>query len=428
MKYNKNFYQIKSNIEIFEKIKSERDNIGYYNLPYQDTADIKKYAKSITKKHIVVLGIGGSSLGAKAIYEFLLPSNNYNKELLFLETVDPLKINHSLKKVDLNDTQFVIISKSGTTIETISIFKYLNALVEINTTNCTIISEAKSALTQFANKHNINTTNCTIISEAKSALTQFANKHNIKVFDLAENVGGRFSVFSVVGLVPLAMVGVDIDNLLNGCKRVADSFFEKTDYYKPIISKARFLVENKSRFNVNVVFSYSSLLESFNKWYVQLWAESLGKVNVNGTRQALTPVGLVGPVDQHSFLQMIMDGVRDKTVTFIKIDDLRDSSIIPKNPFNKFDELAWNCAEGFSLNELLNMQADATIQSIQEQGDIPCDVISVRTVDEYNIAKIMFSYQLLVSCIGAFLQINTYDQPGVENGKINLAEKFLQTS
>ena len=400
MKYSKNFYQIKSNSEIFKRIKAEKESIGYYNLPYQDTTEIKNYAVTINKKHIIVLGIGGSSLGARAIYEFLLPSNNYEKELLFLETVDPLKINHCLKKVDLNDAQFVIISKSGETIETISIFKYLNSLVEIDSTNCTIISERKSSLTQFA------------------------NDNNIKAFDLSEDVGGRFSVFSVVGLVPLAMVGVDIDNLLNGCKRVADSFFEKSDYYKPIIRKARFLVENKSRFNINVVFSYSSLLESFNKWYVQLWAESLGKINVNGTRQALTPIGLVGPVDQHSFLQLIMDGVRDKTVTFIKIEDLKDGSVIPKASSNKFEKLAWDRIEGYSFNELLNMQADATIQSIQEQDDIPCDVISIRTVDEYNIAKIMFSYQLLVSCIGQFLQINTYDQPGVEYGKINLAEKF----
>ena len=400
MKYTKNFYQIKSNAEIFERLKAERENIGYYNLPYQDTTEIKKYAQSITKKHIVVLGIGGSSLGARAIYEFLLPSSNYSKDLLFLETVDPLKINHCLKKVDLKDAQFVIISKSGSTIETISIFKYLNSLVEIDSSNCTIISEAESELTKFA------------------------IDNHIRAFDLAKDIGGRFSVFSVVGLVPLAMVGVDIDNLLNGCKRVSDSFFQQEEYYKPIIRKARFLVENKSRFNINVVFSYSSLLESFNKWYVQLWAESLGKINVNGTRQALTPIGLVGPVDQHSFLQMIMDGVRDKTVTFIKIDDLRDGTIIPKESTNKFDNLAWGCADGLSFNALLNMQADATIQSIQEQDDIPCDVISIRTVDEYNIAKIMFSYQLLVSCIGAFLQINTYDQPGVEYGKINLAEKF----
>jgi len=404
MEYSKNFYQIKSNTEIFERIKAEREEVGYYNLPYQDTAEIKEYAESINKKHIIILGIGGSSLGARAIYDFLLPSNDYTKGLLFLETIDPLKVNHLLKSIDLADTQFVIISKSGNTIETISLFKYLDSLVTIDSSNCTIISEAKSVLTQFA------------------------NDNNIKAFDLAENIGGRFSVFSVVGLVPLAMVGVDIDNLLNGCKRVADSFFDQADYYKPIIRKARFLVENKSRFNINVVFSYSSLLESFNKWYVQLWAESLGKINVNGTRQALTPIGLVGPVDQHSFLQMIMDGVRDKTVTFIKIDDLKDSSIIPKSNSNKFDDLGSQYAEGFSFNEVLNMQADATIQSVQEQDDIPCDVITIRTVDEYNIAKIMFSYQLLVSCIGAFLQINTYDQPGVEYGKLNLVESFSQKS
>ncbi|SMN15317.1 Glucose-6-phosphate isomerase [uncultured Candidatus Thioglobus sp.] len=401
MEYSKNFYQIKSNSEIFNRIKSERESIGYYDLPYQDTDTIKKYAQSITKKHIVVLGIGGSSLGARAIYEFLLPSANYNKDLLFLETIDPLKINHSLKKVDLNDAQFVVISKSGNTIETISIFKYLNSLVTIDNSNCTIISEAKSKLTQFA------------------------KDNNIKAFDLTENIGGRFSVFSVVGLLPLAMAGVDIDNLLNGCKRVSKSFFNKAGYCDPILEKARFLVENKTRFHTNVIFSYSSTLESFNKWYVQLWAESLGKVNVNGTRQGLTPIGLVGPVDQHSFLQLIMEGVRDKTVTFIKIDDLKDNSMIPTDTANKFGVLDLQYAENISFNELLNKQADATIQSIQEQDNIPCDVISIRTVDEFNIGSLMFTYQLLTSCIGAFLQIDTYNQPGVEHSKVNLRESFL---
>jgi glucose-6-phosphate isomerase len=403
MKYCKNFYQIKSNTEIFERIKAEREGVGYYSLPYQDTTKIKNYVATIAKKHIVVIGIGGSSLGARAIYEFLLPSNVYDKDLLFLETIDPLEVNYSLKKIDLNETQFVIISKSGNTLETISLFKYLNSLIEINNTNCTIISEVKSDLTVFA------------------------NDNNIKAFDLAENIGGRFSVFSAVGLVPLAMVGIDIDNLLNGCKRVSNSFFEQTDYYNPIIRKARFLVENKGKFNINAIFSYSSSLESFNKWYVQLWAESLGKININGTRQALTPIALVGPVDQHSFLQLIMDGVRDKTVTFIKIGDLKDNTIIPKSSNDKFKELDLEYVEGLSFNELLNKQADATIQSVEEQKDIPCDVVTISTVDEYNIAKLMFSYQLLVSAIGQFLQVNTYDQPGVESSK-NILKSSLKNS
>jgi glucose-6-phosphate isomerase len=400
MEYCKNFYQIKSNSEIFERIDAERDSIGYYGLPYQDTLEIKNHAKGISQKHIVVLGIGGSSLGARAIYEFLLPSNNYKKDLLFLETVDPLKIKYCLKKINLEDTHFVVISKSGDTIETISLFKYINSLV------------------------NINGNNCTVVSEKRSALTKFAKKNNIKAFDLAENIGGRFSVFSVVGLLPLAMIGIDIDNLLNGCRRVSDSFFQKTDYYKPIIRKARFLVENKGRFNINAIFSYSSSLESFNKWYVQLWAESLGKINVNGTRQALTPIALIGPVDQHSFLQLIIDGVRDKTVTFIKIADLKDNTTVPKQEDGGLQDLGLNYVEGLSFNKLLNQQADATIKSVEEQKDIPCDVVTISTVDEYNMAKLMFSYQLLVSAIGQFLQINTYDQPGVESGKIILKESL----
>ena len=404
MKYNKNFYQIKSNSEIFELVKDEREHVGYYGLPYQDVSEIHEYAKTINKKNIVVIGIGGSTLGARAIYDFLLPANSYDKELFFLETVDPLTLNQLLGKINLADAHFVVISKSGSTIEMSSILKYLNSQIPIKKTNCTVISGAKSKLTQFA------------------------NQNNIKVFDLPENIGGRFSVFSVVGLVPLAMVGVDIDNLLNGCRRVSDSFFAKNRYYTPILEKARFHVENKSRFNINVVFSYSSTLESFNKWYVQLWAESLGKVNVNNTRQALTPVGLVGPVDQHSFLQLIMDGVRDKTVTFIKIDDHKDKSVISKDQAGIFDALDGQYANGISFNDLINKQADATIESIQEQEDIPCDVMTITTVDEYNIAKLMFAYQLLVSCIGQFLQINTYDQPGVEYGKINLIESLSSES
>jgi len=401
MKYRKNFYQIKSNQEIFKKIQAEIESIGYYQLPFQETEKIKQYANKIRQKNIVVIGMGGSSLGAKAIHNFLNSSRSFNKNLIFIDTVDPLKINFCLNRIELLDSHFIAISKSGNTIETISILKYIDSLISINTLNCTTITEKNSKLNLFA------------------------DQNNIESFFLDPNVGGRFSVFSEVGLLPLAMVGVDIDELLNGCKRVYKSFFSKEEYFENIINKARFLVENKSRFNINVVFSYSSILEGFNNWYIQLWAESLGKLNINKTRQALTPIGLIGPGDQHSFLQLIIDGVRDKTLTFIKVDDLKDKSSIPKNNSEKFDLLPWKTAEGLSFNNLLNKQADATIQSVINQNDIPCDVITISTVDEYNIAKLMFSYQLLTSCIGAFLQINTYNQPGVEDGKINL-EKTLR--
>ena len=398
MKYKKNFYQIRSNEEIFQDLTQEIDTIGYYNLPLQDTTHIKEFAKTVKQKHIVVVGIGGSTLGTYAIYNFLKKSNSYDKFLHFFESTDPIDIQARLKKIDLSDSFFIIISKSGTTVETISLFKYFNSLVTIDSKNCAIVSEIDSKLTSYA------------------------NKHSIKTFEIPKNVGGRFSVFSSVGLLPLAIVGIDIDLLLLGARDIRDSFFTQGEFYEPIIQKARFLVENKNRFNINILFSYSTALDGFNKWYIQLWGESLGKLNINQTRQALTPIGLLGPVDQHSFLQLIAEGKRDKTVTFIKIDDFDDTTTIPQNNLDGFDELDY--LDGLTFAHLIDQQADATIESILEQKDIPCDVITIDKVDEYNIATLMFSYQLLTSIIGRFMQINTYNQPGVEAGKIILKNKL----
>jgi len=395
MQYSKNFYQIKSNEDIFEKIKEESQTIGYYNLPFQDIKDIKEYAKTVTQKDIVVVGIGGSSLGTYAIHKFVRHNTN-EKKIHCLESTDPLDIMTKIKKIDLDNALFIIISKSGTTIETISIFKYLHSLVTMNNANCVIITENNSKLDKYA------------------------KEYKIKQFDIPKNVGGRFSVFSVVGLLPLAIVGVDIDNIQNGCKMIYNSFFKKEKYYDLLMEKARFFVENKNRFNINVVFSYSSLLEGFNKWYIQLWGESLGKVNINGTKQGLTPIGLLGPVDQHSFLQLIVEGSRDKTVTFIKVDDFEYDIKIPDISLKHLEELDY--LNNLEFNELINHQADATIKTVQNLKDIPNDIVTIDKIDEYNIAKLMFSYELLTSIVGAFVQINTYDQPGVEDGKIILKQ------
>ncbi len=395
MKYSKNFYQIKSNQEIFEKIVEEKKTIGYYDLPYQDVFAIEKFAKTVKQKHIVVVGIGGSSLGTYAIHKFLQHKEN-DKKLHFLESTDPIDINYRINKIDLNDALFIIISKSGTTIETISIFKYLYSKVKIDTSNCIVITQNDSKLNDFA------------------------VQNKMKIFEISKEVGGRFSVFSAVGLVPLAIMGINIQTLLDGCKEVSDSFFNQKGYYEDIMQKARFMVENKNRFNINVVFSYSSLLEGFNKWYIQLWGESLGKKNINKTKQALTPIGLIGPVDQHSFLQLIMDGRRDKTVTFIKIDDFEDDTVIPNISINGLEELDY--INNIKFKDMINHQADATIKAVEELQDIPCDIITIEKQNEQNIAKLMFSFQLITSVIGKFVQINTYDQPGVEAGKIILKD------
>jgi glucose-6-phosphate isomerase len=352
----------------------------------------------VEQKHIAVIGIGGSTLGTFAIYQFLSTSYDFKKSLHFFESTDPTDIKNRLKNLDLEDTIFLVISKSGTTIETISIFKYISSLVKMSKENCVIISETDSKLTAFA------------------------NTHEMKTFEIPKNVGGRFSVFSAVGLVPLAILGIDIDNMLKGAKGVRDDFFEQGEYYNSIMEKGRFIVENKHRFNINVLFSYSSSLEGFNKWYVQLWGESLGKININGTKQALTPVGLIGPVDQHSFLQLIMEGKRDKTVTFIKVEDFESHEVIPAGTMEGFDDLHY--IEGVRFETLIDEQANATIQAIADLKDIPYDVIKIQRKDEYNIAKLMFSFELLTSVVGRFLQINTYDQPGVEAGKIILKKKL----
>jgi len=400
MNYKHNFNPTISDEDIFNEIQKEKEYIGYYNLVHQDTSAFKNYAKTVKQTNIVVIGIGGSTLGTYAIYKFLKHSKNLDKKLFFLETTDPIDILSKVEAIDLNDTLFVVISKSGTTLETISIFKYINSLVKCDSSNTLIITEDDSKLNTFA------------------------KKNSIKTFAIPKNVGGRFSVFCAVGLVPLAIVGIDIDELLSGAKSIYDSFFNKSLQYERVLKKARFFVEYKNSFNINVVFSYSSRLEGFNKWYIQLWGESLGKLDINKTHQGLTPIGIIGPIDQHSFLQLIVEGRRDKTVTVIKVNDFANDLKIPHVELEGLEDL--NYIDGLEFSSLINSQADATIESINNLKDIPCDVITIDGVNEKAIASLMYEYELLTSVCAKFMYIDAYNQPGVESGKIILKEKLKQ--
>jgi glucose-6-phosphate isomerase len=391
-----------SDEDIFELIKKEKEYIGYYDLAHQDTTIYKQYAKTIKQKNIVVIGIGGSTLGTYAIYKFLKHSKKLDKKLYFLESTDPVELKSKIDSIDLDDTLFVVISKSGTTVETISIFKYINSLVKCDKSNTTIVTEQDSKLAKYA------------------------DVNGMKIFSIPKNVGGRFSVFSAVGLLPLAIVGIDIDELLEGTKEVYKSFFDKKEDYKRVLNKARFIAEYKNKFNINVVFSYSSRLEGFNKWYIQLWGESLGKIDINNTKQALTPIGIIGPIDQHSFLQLIVEGKRDKTITVIKVDDFDSNLKIPNVKLEGLQELEY--LEGLEFSSLINKQADATIESINNLNNIPCDVITIDGVFEKSIARLMYEYELLTSVVARFIYIDAYDQPGVEAGKIILKEKLKISS
>ena len=292
----------------------------------------------------------------------------------------------------------MIISKSGNTVETISIFKYILSLVEFTKENFIVISDKNSSL----NKLSVD--------------------RNIDFFEIPSNVGGRFSVLSTVGLVPLALVGVDIQKLLDGAKNIKDAFFNQEEIYEKLMNKSNFYAKNISKFNINCLFSYSEAFRGFNSWYVQLWGESLGKRQIHSSLNVgLTPIGLIGPTDQHSFLQLIAEGKRDKSVTFLKVKDFNTHIKIPDISINYIEHLDYINNTDFS--SLINMQADSIIQSLSN-SDIPLDIIEIDEINEYTIGELFYYYELLTSLVSKHFDVNAYDQPGVEDGKKILRSFF----
>jgi len=392
--------QVEEKALLFSEIEKETLNIGYYNLPEQNVDKILAYAKDFDDKieNIVVLGIGGSSLGSKAIYEFLKPVKQPTRKLYFFESTDPLNIMDLLSKIDLKKSHFLIISKSGTTVETISIFKYL-------------YNKQSSA------------SNYTFITDENSALDKFAQEIGSKTFYLPANVGGRFSVLSVVGLLPLSLCGVDIKELLLGANRVKESFFNDGYIKESLLNKAIFYAKYHTTYNINCLFAYSETLRYFSEWYVQLWGESLGKKQCNSAfHVGVTPIGLIGPKDQHSFLQLIVEGTRNKSITFIKIDDFQNELTVPNITLPHLESL--DMLNGITFHDLITMQSDSVIEALLEQGDIPLDEIIIERVSEECIGQLIYYYELLTSLVGNLVNVNTYNQPGVESGKIILKNKL----
>ncbi|HHH20191.1 MAG TPA: glucose-6-phosphate isomerase [Campylobacterales bacterium] len=385
---------------LFDAIQEERSTIGYYKLPDQNLDEIMAYAQSFddTIKTIVVIGIGGSSLGAKAVYRFLKPVKAPTRKLYFFESTDPLDIMDTLSKFDLESTHFLVISKSGTTVETISVFKYVY----------TQLPEAK---------------HYTFITDRDSSLDAFATKIGAKCLYLPQNVGGRFSVLSVVGLLPLALCGIDIQALLRGAGQIKESFFEDGYIKETLLNKALYYAKNHTTYNINCLFAYTETLRYFVEWYVQLWGESLGKKQRHSEfHVGVTPIGLIGPKDQHSFLQLIVEGTRDKSITFIKIEDFQDELVIPDVTLPHLEHL--DILNGIAFHDLITMQSDSVIEALMQQGDIPIDEIIVRRVDEESIGQLIYYYELLTSLVGELIDVNTYNQPGVESGKIILKNKL----
>lgn len=382
------------------RMNDEKELVGYYDLPALSNGiieQISKLKKSLPNfKNIALIGVGGSSLGVKAIYEMLAHGQ---KNLIFFDNLDPFLIASNLNKISLDDTIFIISSKSGTTIETISIFKCILERFKI-----------------------VNFENFIIISDPNSPLEIYAKARNIRVFNIPKNVGGRFSVLSAVGLVPLGLSGVDVSEILNGAMACKAQHLGGDD--DTILQKAYHYARHETA-KINVLFSYSSRLASFNDWFVQLWAESLGKKR-GYKRVGLTPVGLIGSKDQHSFLQLIMEGAKDKTVTFITAKKHEDQNLKLSNL--SLDGLqSCDFTNDLEIASVLNAQARATMQALKSEN-ISVDEIRLDSLDAWHSGYLVYYYELLTSATGLMLGINTYNQPGVELAKLLLRQNLEQNN
>ncbi len=388
-------------LKAFEKVQKERESkiTGYYDLPKESQKLVKEVELEDREDFdtIVVIGIGGSSLGTKAIYSLLKHKNENYKKIIFLENPDPLELTNKFKAIDKEKSIFIVVSKSGTTIETISIFKALIRYFDIDFKKDRVYA----------------------ITDKDSPLHNFAKLNGIKSYEIPKNVGGRFSVLSSVGIVPLTLAGFDTLSILKGAALILNRFFEKKEEH--LLKKAAFIASNWKKYRMNVLFSYSTYLEDFTKWYVQLWGESLGKIDKNGQRVGLTPIGHIGSVDQHSFLQLLMEGPKDKSVTFLKIEDFENSLKIPDISLKYLEKT--NFINSHSFNELLNAECDATKESLVKVG-VPVDLISLDRLDEENIGEMILYFELLTSLVGVLLDVDTYNQPGVELGKKILYKKY----
>jgi len=405
---NKLFFDIKPDSSVYEAICKESSNIGYYSLPAQDLDYLKNYKDDFNFKnkdieHLVIIGIGGSSLGLKAIYKTLKNTKEFTKKIHFLESTDPIAIKAELEKVELKKAHFFIISKSGTTVETTAIYKYILGLLD---------------------EHKISEDyRFTYVTDKGSLLeAHFKSKKSFCLF-IPKNVGGRFSVLSAVGLAPLSLIEVDVEALLGGAKQIKDSFFENRYIKEILLKKATYYAKNSMKYNINTLFVYSESFKYFTEWYIQLWGESLGKKQLHSSfNVGLTPIGIIGPKDQHSFLQLIVEGLRDKSITFLKIDNFNTDINIPNIKLEELEGL--NSINNLSFSSLINLQADSVIDSLLAKGDIPIDIITLECIDEKNLGKFIFYYELLTSLVANLIGVDAYGQPGVEDSKIILKEKL----
>jgi glucose-6-phosphate isomerase len=353
-------------VEITEKAPFE---IKQEFLDYLDNEDFIEKIEDFTAKaksfqDIVILGIGGSALGTKFLQESLGKSNS--PSLHVLDNIDPNLITDLEPKIDYEKTLFIVISKSGETIETISQYKYFQE----KTKNFVIITDPQN-----------------------SPLLDTP----YETFEIPENIGGRFSILTAVGLLPAALLGIDIKKIIKGAKNMRDQG-QNLAYN---LAQTQHSLEKP----INVLMPYSNKLKAFTHWYAQLLAESIGKDG-----KGITPVTALGASDQHSQIQLYNNGPNDKLIIFLEVTDHENETKIP--------------GEKYSFADLLNIEKQATEQALTEKGR-PNITIKIPQINEETIGELIILMESSIAFLGELYGINAYDQPGVELGK-KLTKQLLK--
>ncbi len=392
---------------ITEQSENPNEWLGWTNLAHNESIfqDIQEKAQELQAKHnfqdLAVIGIGGSALGPQALSQALLhplwnslpPEKRNNKPRLhFFDNVDPDWNAAILSELDPRKTLFCVITKSGGTAETISVF--LKALELLKGT----VGE------EHYKQHLV-----MITDPEKGPLRAFAREHGILSFAVPPHVGGRFSVFTPVGLFPLAMVGISPLELRKGLLEAAS--WLKTDKLdeNPAVQLACALhhADRELGCNINPLFIYSSKLARIADWYVQLVAESLGKNAQTGP----TPLKAVGATDQHSQLQLFAEGPKNKILFFLKVLNFDQAFALPKEPVAGFEDLA-----GESLLRLIHAEGEGTAMALTQVG-VPNLCIELERVNPANVAALLYLFQLMTALAGALYGIDAFNQPGVELSK-----------
>lgn len=388
------------------------DMQGWMDSPYNQDDVVKRInqtAERIRKTcdSFVVLGIGGSALGPIAVFTAL--KHLYYNELPYsvrkgprfyvVDNVDPERMNALFDVIDVNNTVFNVITKSGATSETMS--QYL-----------IIMDMLKRRLGEKACEHIIATT-----SEFKGNLIKLANEYGFETFYIPEGVGGRFSELSPVGLLPAAVVGIDIAQLLKGARDMDIRCKVPDLVTNPALALALLqYISVKQGKNVGVIMPYADSLKYIADWYSQLWAESLGKeVDRNGNivNVGQTPVKALGVTDQHSQVQLYNEGPFDKVITFVEVGNFRSDCVIPDG-CKQYPDVNFLC--GHTLGELMNKELYATRYNLTQRGRANY-TIYLDCVDEYHIGALLYLMQLQTAYAGEMFNVDAYNQPGVEGGK-----------